>query len=288
MKKFAAMVLAAVCLLAGAQGVALADDYVYGTTFEKETPQKGEVSREKIINIKKEVVGRNISFADGGREMQTLNAKGNVTQKFRWDKRGKRVSEHHYYEDGKLKQEFLDGVLRFERRKLADGTFEAIRFKEDGKSPQMRRRVGPNGEFELVHYRTGKSNEKYFSATMKGTSGDPEWTYYAKDGSTLRRVKREDSMVVTVYDKNGNFKLEQAWSKKDDGSYVIQSATERHNNGFRRYVVDDKGALKSAEDLDLDGSVKTTWKADHVTAPAATIFTEQYEDDDPTIPGDDD
>ena len=264
-------------------GSAYADDMPYGYSVVDETPGKGETSRSKILNKEKELVGRKIVRADGTNEMQSF--KNTVlTQKIVYAKDGSRLGEFYYYPDGKLKRELEKGVLRFERRKLADGTFEAIRYKTDGKSPQMRRRVGADGAFELTHYRTGKSNSVYFSATIKGASGNFEWQYFAEDGSHLRRVVGDKEMVVTVYDKVGNFKLEQVWTKNTDGTYAIKSVASPSNTGCRRYNVDAKGVVTNVEDIDSDGSVPHTWSAAHADKPDASLLKEQFEDDDPTIP----
>ncbi len=269
------------------QATVRADDVPYGYSVIDEKPQKGEKSRTKTLNTKKELVGRKIQKEDDSWELHSYDNKGKLTQKFVYEKNGKRHAEYYYYPDGKLKREVIDDVLRFERRKLADGTFEAIRYKPDGKSPQMRRRVGANPEvdFELTHYRIGKSNKVWFTAVVKGVSGQFEHQYFAEDGSHLRRVLGDKEMVVTVYDPKGDFKLEQVWTKKDDGSYNIKSASVKHNTTFRRYTVDDKGAVTIVEDFDSDGvTVKYSWKPDQVDKPNASIFGEQFEDDDPTIP----
>lgn len=216
-------VIAAMLMTAGFSASSVrADDMPSGYSVVSETPEKGETARSKILNEDKELVGRKVYKVDGTYELHT-HRKGALTQKFVYAKDGSRLGEFYYYPDGKLKRELDKGVLRFERRKLADGTFEAIRYKSDGKNPQMRRRVGPEGAFELTHYRTGKSTAVYFTATIKGASGNFEWQYYAEDGSHLRRVVSKTEMVVTVYNTKGNFKLEQVWTKKDDGSYAIKS-----------------------------------------------------------------
>ncbi len=264
-----------------------ADDMPYGYSVVDEKPEKGEKSRTKTLNTKKELVGRKIVKDDDTTQLLSYDSNGKKTQMFVYGKDGKRQSEFYYYPDGPIKREVVDGVLRFERRKLADGTFEAIRYKPDGKSPQMRRRVGANPmvDFELTHYRTGKSNKVWFTAVVKGVSGEFEHQYFAEDGSHLRRVLKDKQMVVTVYDTVGNFKLEQVWAKQADGSYKVQSASVKHNSTFRRYSVDDKGAVTKVEDFDSDGvTVKYTWTPDQVAKPDASLFGEQFEDDDPTIP----
>lgn len=272
-----------VVLLLSFLPAARADDVPYGFQQVKEKPAEGEVERIKTLNANKELVGRKILKADSTSELHHYAKDGMLTQKIVYDKNGERLAEFDYYLDGKLKRELKKGVLQFERRKLADGTFEAIRYKADGKRPQMRRRVGVDGAFELTHYRTGASNKVWFGATIRGASGNFEWQYFANDGSHLRRVLSGKEMVVTVFDEFGNYKLEQVWTKNEDGWHTIRSAAVKHNSGYRRYTVDEKGKLTVVDDLDSDGTVTSTWKADQVEKPDAKILEEQYEDD-PTVP----
>lgn len=263
--------------------VVRADDVPAGHLQVTEKPEKGETSRTKILTQDKELVGRKIQKDDGSVELHGFR-NGVRTTKTVYDKSGARTGEFEFYPDGKLKRELQAGVLAFERRKLADGTFEAIRYKKDGKSPQMRRRVSLSGAFELTHFRTD-SNKVYFTANIKGTSGEFEWCYYAPDGSQLRRVISERQMVVTVYNEAGDIKLEQVWLKKE-GCYICKSVSVKEKHGFRRYTNDAAGKLSVAEDLDADGSVTKTWKPSQVNVPPASLFAEQFEDDDPTIPED--
>ena len=260
-----------------------ADDVPHGYAQVSETPQKGETSRTSTFNVEKELVARKVVNEDGSVELDSFK-NGVRTAKVVSDKNGARTGEFEYYPDGKLKRELKAGVLAFERRKLADGTFEAIRYKKDGKSAQMRRRVSVDGGFELTHFRTD-SNKIYFTANIKGVSGQFEWCYYAPDGSQLRRVVGETQMVVTVYSETGDIKLEQVWLKAKAG-FVCKSVNVKEKHGYRRYTNDDSGKLSFAEDLDADGNVVTTWKADQVNPPAVSLFAEQFEDDDPTIPED--
>jgi hypothetical protein len=262
---------------------AVADDVSSGYTQVSETPEKGERSRTKTLNVDKELVERKVVNEDGSVEVHSFK-NGVRTAKTVTDKDGARTGEFEYYPDGKLKRELKAGVLAFERRKLADGTFEAIRYKKDGKSAQMRRRVSVDGGFELTHFRTD-SNKIYFTANIKGVSGQFEWCYYAPDGSQLRRVVGETQMVVTVYGETGDIKLEQVWLKTK-GKFVCKSVNVKEKHGYRRYTNDDSGKLSFAEDLDADGTVVTTWKANQVNPPADALFAEQFEDDDPTIPED--
>lgn len=258
-----------------------ADDIPSGYSQVDEKPEKGESSRTKTLNANKELVGRKIQKDDGSVELLSYK-KGAPTKKIVYDKSGARTGEFEFYPDGKLKRELQAGVLAFERRKLADGTFEAIRYKKDGKSPQMRRRVSVDGAFELMHFRTD-SSKVYFTANIKGTSGHFEWCYYALDGCQLRRVINDKQMVVTVYSESGDIKLEQVW-EKTKGAYVCKSVNVKEKHGYRRFTNDDSGKLSLAEDLDADGTVTATWKPAQVNAPAASLFAEQFEDDDPTIP----
>lgn len=260
-----------------------ADDIPFGFTQVSETPEKGEASRTKTLNVDQELVGRKVVKEDGSVEVHTFK-NGVRTAKTVNDKNGARTGEFEYYPDGKLKRELKAGVLAFERRKLADGTFEAIRYKKDGKSAQMRRRVSVDGGFELTHFRTD-SNKIYFTANIKGVSGQFEWCYYAPDGSQLRRVVGETQMVVTVYSETGDIKLEQVWLKTK-GKFVCKSVNVKEKHGYRRYTNDDDGKLSLAEDLDADRTVVTTWQANQVNPPAAALFEEQFVDDDPTIPED--
>jgi hypothetical protein len=281
-KRFSWLAVVVMGLCLGGGAVVRADDVPFGYSVVSETPEKGESTRTKILDAKNELVGRKIQKVDGTSELHSF-VNGVRTSKVVSDKAGNCVAEFHYYADGKLKRELTRGVLAFERRKLADGTFEAIRYKPDGKSPQMRRRVSTDGAFELTHFRTN-SVKIWFSANIKGTSGSFEWNYFAEDGSQLRRVISDKDMVVTVYNQSGNIKLEQVWTKNADGDYVCKSVSVPHNSGYRRYVNDAGGKLECVEDLDADGSVTTTSKPNQVNAPAAGIFAEQFEDDDPTIP----
>ena len=251
----------------------------------QETPESGEIQRTKFVNGEGEVLRREISRQDET-ELITYGDKGTMSYRT-LTRTGVKPSKSffEYFSDGKLKLEKVDGVVRFERRKLADGTYEAIRFKSDGVRPQMRRRVGPNGGFELTHYRPGPGSTVYFTATVQGVSSDFEWQYFNKDGSHLRRVQREKEMVVTVYDKSGNFLLEQVWLPKKDGTYIIASTAVRTGSELRRYTVDEHGKLISSEIIDLDGSVKVKEDVSKIPAPAPSLFKEQYESDDPTVPG---
>ncbi len=272
-------------MLFAAQPSAQGDDLPFNYKAVPVTPGKGESQRNEIFDDKGDKVAIQIFYPDGAREHQSLRQDGSVKFKHVLKKNGK--SEHFdYYPDGKLMRETRDGVLRFERRKLPDGTFEAIRFKRDGKSPQMIRRVGPKGEFELIHFRVGKSQKVWFKSFIPGSSGKQEWHYFAEDGRRLRRVMLDDSMVVTVYDKASNFHFEQVWQqKKEDRVYVLQSVTIRLQNDLRRYVLKDDGkTVDRVEDLEPDGSVHYTWKPAEVDALPAEMLGEPFPDDDPTVP----
>lgn len=275
-----------VCLVLGLfTGVAHALDVPFGYSVETEQREvsTGEHKRIHIFNTDKKKVSILIDYRDGRREVQTLRPEDGSLKSKSVSHPGGGREQFDYYQDGKLMRETKNGVVLFERRKLADGTVEAIRFKPDGKSPQMLRRVGPKGEFELVHYRTGK-NEVWFRFTMAGASGSPEWQYFAKDGSRLRRVVGEKEMVVTGFDPAGNYLFEQVWKADDKGNFKLHSVSERRGTIMRRYVLTDNGGLDRVEDIGLDGSIEQTLKPGDVEKPAQRLLGEYFESDDPTVP----
>lgn len=287
MKTLQYLTIAAFALIAASffAATARADDIPSGFTVKSEPAEtaKGETVRMAIYNDKNEKVSVKIQYGDGRQELRSLRLDGSTKSLIVWDKAGKRTLEKEFYPDGKLMRELQNGVLRFERRKLADGTFEAIRYKSDGKRAQMLRRVGPNGGFELTHYRTGKSDAIWFRSNGNGTSGNFEWEYFSQDGARVRRIMRDNDMVVTVLDKHGALVREQVWVTDADGNWTVKSVTVPHGSAQRRYNV-DKGKVTGAEDLGLDGDVKRTWKADELEALAAENLKEYSEDDDPTVP----
>lgn len=262
-----------------------ADDMPFGFSVKSEPAEtaKGETVRMGIYNTKNEKVSLKIQYGDGRQELRSLRPDGSTNSLIVWDAKGKRTLEKEFYPDGKLMRELQNGVLRFERRKLADGTFEAIRYKSDGKRAQMLRRVGPNGGFELTHYRTGKSDAIWFRSNGNGTSGNFEWEYFGEDGTRVRRIVRDNDMVVTVLDKSGALVREQVWVTDKDGNWTVKSVAVPHAGKQRRYVVEG-GKVVRAEDLGLDGEVKRTLKADELEAIDSAHLKEHAEDDDPTIP----
>lgn len=280
----AAIAVAGIFFAAPQSAQALDVPYGYTVQTEDMPPESGEVKRIKIFNTKKVLVSIIIQHRDGKNETQTLRDDGKVKSKY--VTKGDLRLEFSYYPDGKLMRETRNGVLRFERRKLSDGTYEAIRYKEDGKRPQMLRRVGTKGEFELTHYRTD-SHKPWFTVNIPGASGHFEQQYFAEDGSRLRRVlnSTDKTMIVTAYDKNGDYRCEQVWKQGDKNVYTLSSVTTRHSNQQRRYVLDTDGkTVKSVEDLNPDGEVDFTWDPVSVDPPSADLLKELFEDDDPTIP----
>ncbi|MBY0359834.1 MAG: hypothetical protein K2W82_17660 [Candidatus Obscuribacterales bacterium] len=269
---------------------AQAVDIPAGHKIKQATPndKKDEVKRSEILNEKNEHVSTLIEYKNGKHEIQVFRLDGSLKSSTITE--GESVKHTDFYPPDangmSLKmRETVNDTVRFERRKLADGTYEAIRYKRDGKRPQMLRRVGPKGEFELIHYRTGTQSTPWFKVSIPGTSGEFEYQYFAKDGSRVRRVMGDKTMIVTAYNKDGDFWYEQVWDKVDDENYTLNSLTTKHTSGLRRYVLDKDGkTLNKVEDLNLAGDLETTWQPTSVDAPAPELLQEVFESDDPTIP----
>lgn len=270
--------------------IAQAVDIPAGHQIKQVTPndKKDEVKRSEIFNEKKELVSTLIEYKSGKQETQVFRPDGSLKSSTVTE--GESVKHTDFYPPDangmSLKmRETVNDVVRFERRKLGDGTYEAIRYKRDGKRPQMLRRVGPKGEFELIHYRTGAQSTPWFKVSIPGTSGEFEYQYFAKDGSRLRRVMGDKTMIVTAYNKDGDFWYEQVWDKVDDETYTLSSLTTKHTSGLRRYALDKDGqTLNKVEDLNLAGDLETTWQPASVEKPASELLKEVFESDDPTIP----
>ncbi len=281
--------LSVFAIISGTTGVSRADDlpFGYSTDIEKRPAESGEKQRIHIFNQQKQKVSIKVEFLDGSTEIQGLYPNGKIKYKHIRDAKTGDRKELHYYPKGELALEKFNGVKLFDRRELSDGTYEATRYKPDGKHPQMIRRVKPNGAFELKHFRTGKNNDLWFDAVIPGTSGNPEWNYYAKDGKSLRRIVdgKNKTMTIRVLSSERTFLYEQVWEQNDKGGYTLRKVTVPNGNSSTRYQLKSDGrTVELVEELSPAGLVEGSHAPTANTKPDDNMLQEVDENDDPTIP----
>lgn len=282
--------LFALAIICGAS-VTRADDLPFGytTDVEKRPAESGEKQRIHIFNQQKQKVSIKVEFLNGNSEIQSLYPDGKVKTRTINDAKSGDRTEKHYYPKGELALEKVNGAKLFERRELSDGTYEATRYKPDGVHPQMIRRVMPSGAFELKHFRTGKSHELWFDAVIPGTSGNPEWNYYAKDGKSLRRTvdSTNKSMTVRALSSDKTFLFEQVWQLNDKGSYTLQAVTvpTKDKDSSTRYRLKKDGqTVELVEELTPAGQVERSFAPKPADKPDKEMLQEYGGDDDPTVP----